>query len=128
VVPLPIWAAVRVDATLVEVGVLVAKREAGASWAQSAAAAGLAPSPRKHRRWFGQFHAAMAALLARLPAVGMGNGGRGWVERLGAWLGKDAGGALLALRRWLFERDAVLFDLSGLLCYGRLPPRGPPSP
>lgn len=127
-VPLPIWAAVRIDATLIEVAAIVAAREDGATWAKAAAAAGLAPSPRRHRSWFGKVHAAMAALLARLPAVALGNDGRGWIARLRGWLRTAADGALVALRCWLWQRDAVLFDLSGLRGYGRLPPRGPPSP
>jgi hypothetical protein len=70
----------------------------------------------------------MTAVIARLPPVALGRDGTGGIERLRAWSGADAGGVLVALRRWLFERDAVLFDPSGLLWYGRLPPRGPPSP
>jgi hypothetical protein len=128
VIPLPPWATVRVGATLVEIEAIVTARDDGATWAEAAAAAGLAPSPRKHGSWFGKTHAAMTAVIARLPPVALGRDGTGGIERLRAWSGADAGGVLVALRRWLFERDAVLFDPSGLLWYGRLPPRGPPSP
>lgn len=123
----PAWAAIGAAATLDEIETLIACREQGKTWRQSAAAADLPHRPSTYRRWLSRFGSTMETLLPRFPQMTL-TSEHGWIHRLRASLHIQDHGVLLTLRWLLYRTEKIVLGPLRLLGHGRLPPRAPPSP